>query len=86
MIGIIHLGDPVTFRMTEEGTRLWRDHILYLRLKEADYVLDGPYTWPLFEVMSFFGPHTSFGKPMLLIENNELSVGERDVWPTLEAE
>jgi hypothetical protein len=72
----VNLNEQVTFRMTEAGTRLWRAHIRELLLNEDAYVED-EYKWPLWEVMSFFGPHTFNGMPKPLIEGNALHL--RDV-------
>lgn len=68
---VVNINEQVTFKMSAAGEALWREHIRTLRLSVADYVMD-EYTWPLFEVMSFFGPHIQFGTPSLLFEGNNL--------------
>jgi hypothetical protein len=67
----LSLNDQVTFRMTTKGERLWRQYIRNLLLEEADYVKH-EYTWPLWEVMTFFGPHLRIGLHEGVIQDNEI--------------
>jgi hypothetical protein len=67
----------VTFRLTHAGLDVWFEHCRQLGLDPSQYVSmgineDGSYTWPLWEVMSVFGPHIYMAMPRMFFEGNEL--------------
>jgi hypothetical protein len=72
-----NLNDRFTFRMTREGQRVWVNHLTGLLIDSAEQrkmgqTSDGSFVWPLWQIMSVFGPSIYAGMPHVLIEGNEM--------------
>jgi hypothetical protein len=78
-VSVLSLNEEVSFDMTAEGTRVYREYLRNLRLEkyENDYITGNPYKWPLWQVMQVFGPHTFMGMSHDLIERNEVRLKDK---------